>query len=154
MLLGALALLGAAGCEPLGYIQPEPPGPGVLIARRAITSEEDLLARYAAVRRRHPSLAARLDPVAADHREHLRALRGRVVGGATARPTHGSTSSVPSVPAGPDHAVATLVTAERHASKRLLGALESAPGPLAQLLASVSACEATHATLLAPEAPS
>jgi hypothetical protein len=44
--------------------------------------------------------------------------------------------------------LAALRAAERHASARLLDQLAAAPPSLAQLLASISASEATHAAIL------
>jgi hypothetical protein len=52
------------------------------------------------------------------------------------------------VPAEPAAAVAFLRAAEQHASDALLSQLGLAPASLAQLLASISASEATHAAFL------
>ena len=53
------------------------------------------------------------------------------------------------MPAGAARALASLAAAERALADRRAGALLGAPGALARLLASVAACGAGHAALLA-----
>ncbi|MGH8777330.1 MAG: hypothetical protein ACRDWI_20085, partial [Jiangellaceae bacterium] len=59
-------------------------------------------------------------------------------------------STPPPVPADPDEAVAALQAAERAAAEaRIAGCVRSEDGALAELLASIAACEAAHGALLA-----
>ena len=147
---GALLVLPAAGCaEETGPHEDVPTLVG------AIASEQDLIAGYEAARSADASLAGRLDPVLAHHREHLAVLKRHYVPGSGDRAGEGgaipSPSAVP-VPDG-DKAVAALRDAEDRAAKALAaGAAKAAPG-LAQLLASIGACEAGHAMLSSGEPP-
>jgi hypothetical protein len=111
-------------------------------------------------------LAAALQSLLAEHRAHLAQLQSRLIvpaGAASAGPAApaGPSASAgpsapggppaqrgPAVPAEPAAAVAFLRAAEQHASDALLSQLGLAPASLAQLLASISASEATHAAFL------
>lgn len=150
LLAGSLAAAVAA-CEPLGYAAPkQEEDHDVALVRRAIAGEEELVVRYDAVRRRHPRLAGRLDPLAREHVEHLRVLRGRL--SRVAAPTVSARPpKEPSVPAAPADATAALAERERVAAAHRLDDILSASPPLAQLLASISACDVVHAALLAED---
>lgn len=113
----------------------------------AIASEQNLIATYEAARSADASLAGRLDAVLAHHREHLAVLRRHYVPGSGDRADEGGGIPAPSalpVPRG-RKAVAALRDAEDRAAKaRTADAAKAAPA-LAQLLASIGACEAGHA---------
>lgn len=124
------------------------------IVRRAIKAEETLLRRYADARRLHPDLAARLDPITAQHREHRAALRrrlGTATEGAagTPTPTPPTASVPPPIPDAPDLAIAALEADEEAAARARVDDLRRASASLAQLLASVGASEASHVVALA-----
>lgn len=150
-LMGGSLALAVAACQPAGNA-PRADGtdPDVLALRRALSAEQRLLARYDAVRRRHPDLADRIDPIAAEHRHHARALAARVTPSPEPTPTP-TASPGDGWRAPPDAAEATrgLADLERAAAADRVDDLFAVPPFLAQLLASISASETTHAELLA-----
>jgi hypothetical protein len=150
---GALVALG--GCLP--DTEPAAPArsPEERLRARVADEVDDLAARYAAVMARFPQGRPELSMLAAEHEAHVRALRGR---GPASRPRSPSPSPSPSpsatgpaAPAVPEtlaEARASLAVVERAASRRR-GRQATGTGPeLARLLASIAACEATHAALL------
>lgn len=147
--LGGAALLPpwTAGCTPETVMHDDVP-----VLAGAIASEQNLIASYEAVLSAQPSLAARLDPVLARHREHLAVLKRHYVPGSGDRADEGGGIPAPRavpMPGGPggDGALEALRRAEdRAAAARTADAAKAAP-ELAQLLASVGACEAGHAML-------
>jgi len=150
--VAAALLLVAAGCKGIAALgTPPKPAPDVTVATDAIAVETQLIARYGDVLAANPALAPTLRPLLAHHHEHLARLRARLivpVGGqplATPRATPRPTGRVPG-----SHTAALgyLRDAEDAASGALLTHLATAPPSLAQLLASISASEATHALIL------
>ena len=143
-----------AGCKGLGALgTPPKPAADVAVTRDAITVESNLIARYGAVLAAVPSLAGELRPLLAQHHDHLARLRARlIIPRGAAQPSaspSGTTSPRPApVPGTPAGAVADLRDAENAAAAALLAHLDAAPPSLAQLLASISASEATHALIL------
>lgn len=149
-----------AGCKGLAALGPVPGiGSDVRTLDRAVFDEELMVATYKAaitsMAAAGPGVNAGKKAVAlvsgvlAEHERHLTALRARLVLPqrlATATPSPSPTA--PSLPAGQAAMFAALATAERHASARLLRELVDAPAPLAQLMASIGASEASHALLL------
>lgn len=155
VLLGSSLLL-TVSCGRLGGVGAEDDDPDVSVIRQVIKAEEGLVASYADARRRHPDLATRIDPVAAQHREHLAALRRRL-GAVPATPSAApSPASDPlrvprPLPDSPELAIAALQADEDAAARARVDDLRRASGALAQLLASVGASEASHVVLLAGE---
>jgi hypothetical protein len=151
MLGGALAL-GlplAAGCGRRRAVIPAP-HPDVAVLRTAIDNESGLIALYEAVTTKHAALAERLAPLLAHHRDHLSVLRRHYVPGSgegTPRPTAPGAPAV--VPDDPGKAIVSLRTAERQAAASRAADVEKVPSGLAQLFASIGACEAGHAAALA-----
>jgi hypothetical protein len=142
----------AAGCKGIMALgTPPKAAPDVTVATDAIAVEAQLIARYGKVLAANPGLAHTLRPLLAQHHEHLTRLRARLivpVGGQplpTPRATVRHTAAVPGSPAA---ALGYLRDAEDAASEALLVHLATAPPSLAQLLASISASEATHALIL------
>jgi len=142
------------GCKGVGALgTPPKPAADVAVTRDAITVESTLNARYGAVLAAVPSLAGELGPLLAQHHDHLARLRARlIIPRAGAQPS-ASPSGTPSprpapVPRTPAGALAYLRDAENTAAASLLAHLDAAPPSLAQLLASISASEATHALIL------
>ncbi len=141
-----------AGCKGIAALGPLPePAADVVALDHAIADEELMIARcQAAVTAlgsgSHSAVVAR---VLADHRLHLDALRSRLVLPprlATARPRPSPTP--PALPTGRHAVLADLAAAERTASARLAGQLLAMPAPLAQLMASIGASEASHVVML------
>ncbi|GAA2447478.1 hypothetical protein GCM10010191_75890 [Actinomadura vinacea] len=118
----------------------------------AIAAEQDLIALYEASRRAHAALSRHIDPMLAHHREHLAVLRRHYVPGSGDRAGEGGTvpqPKRPEAPGGEAQALAALRRAEsRAAAARAAEVIRAGPG-LAQLLASIGACEAGHAAALA-----
>jgi hypothetical protein len=152
--LAALAVtlpLVAGGCKGIGALgTPPKPAPDVAVVTSAITVETHLIARYGAILAAVPGLAGELRPLLAQHHEHLARLRARLVIPQGARPTATPTPSFSPapVPGTATSALTYLRDAEDAAATSLLAHLEQATPSLAQLLASISASEATHAQLL------
>ena len=152
----ALPLIAVAGCQGVGALAaPPPPAPDVGVLKAAIAGEKLMIARYEAVlagpARGARGLTQALDPLLAEHRAQLAQLRSRLVvpaGAASPAPSGPEHRPGQAVPAQPAAAVAVLRGAEQHASDVLLSHLGTVPPSLAQLLASISASEATHAAIL------
>lgn len=128
---------------------PPVPLPDVAVLNAAISAEQRLIALYEAVRGAHGGLAGRLDPLLAHHREHLTVLRRHHRPGTL--PSSASPSATPPAPVVPDtagRALAELRAAEGQAARDRAAAVERVGPGLAQLFASIGACEAGHAALL------
>ncbi len=133
---GALGL--AAACT-------EPATPRVVTAderrtKEAAIREEALLSLYEAALAAFPALTALLAPLRDDHVQHRKALGGSATPIATASP--GSVGKTP-VEARLRIAALEKATATSHATQAL-----RAGRALAPLLASLSACEASHVAVL------
>jgi len=152
---GAVTLsLAAAGCRGLAALGTPPrAAPGVAVAGDAIAVEARLIAHYGAVLAAVPALAGTLRPLLAQHHDHLARLRSRLIIPPGSRASHPASPSA-SPPGGapvlgsPAAALRYLRDAEDAAAAAQLAHLAAAPPSLAQLLASISASEATHALIL------
>lgn len=146
-------LLAVAGC--LGPPDSPPVDPFAAERRlreRVAREVSELSSAYDAVLARFPEAADELATLAAEHAAHIAALRGPQP---SAPPSTASTppSSPPaSVPSTVAEARVVLAAAERAASERRTRQAVTAPARTARLLASIAACEATHAALLEREA--
>jgi hypothetical protein len=162
LLAGAATLpLLAAGCRgTMALGTPPQPAPDVGVLRDATATEQTLVTRYQDALRllraapatgNEPALSAILARLLAEHQEHLRQLRARLIPGspqaAGSRPPR---VPRPARPSTTGQAVTSLISAERAASDHLLRQVTTAgvPASLAQLLASISASEATHVPVL------
>jgi hypothetical protein len=148
----AMLPLVAAGCKGIAALgTPPKAAPDVTVATDAIAVEKQLIARYSEVLAANPGLAPALRPLLAQHHEHLTRLRAQLIVPAGGQPlpapraTARHTAPVPGTPAA---ALGYLREAEDAASGALQAHLATAPPSLAQLLASISASEATHALIL------
>lgn len=152
--IAAAALpLAVAGCKGIGALgTPPKAAPGVAVVGDAITVETRLIAHYGAVLAAVPALAGSLRPLLAQHHDHLARLRARLIippGSRAHDPVSPSGSPAPfAVPGTPAAALRHLRDAENAAATAQLAHLAAAPPSLAQLLASISASEATHAMVL------
>ncbi|GAA4371099.1 hypothetical protein GCM10023088_23220 [Actinomadura verrucosospora] len=159
-LLGRAALLGGGALPVLPWIAsctaeaaPAPEDVPVLVG--AIAAEQNLIASYEAARSSNASQATRLDPVLAHHRRHLAVLRRHYVAGSGNRAGEGGAVPSPvaaSVPAGAAGLAALRDMEDRAARGRMADAAKAGPA-LAQLLASIGACEAGHAMTVKGGAP-
>ncbi|CNG38433.1 hypothetical alanine rich protein [Mycobacterium tuberculosis] len=121
----------------------------------AIASERELIAAYEAARSSGSVPAGRLDPVLAHHREHLAVLKRHYVPGSGDRADEGGALPGPSpAPAVPGGSVLGWLRdlEDRAARARTADAAQAGPA-LAQLLASIGACEAGHAGAARGEPP-
>ncbi|SHG75768.1 hypothetical protein SAMN05443575_2709 [Jatrophihabitans endophyticus] len=118
-----------------------PPAP----LRAAVAAERRLIADLDATTGGTASVRGVLVQARADHAAHLRALEAVVAGyGAPAAAATASRS-----PAGTPRSAAELRAAEHRASQQAAARAGTLHGRSAALLASIAACEATHAELLA-----
>lgn len=148
----AAASLGTAGCATLHAASAAARVPGdVTVLRSAIAAKSAMIARYTATAAAYPQLRPALGPLLGDHQAHLAELRHRLVEPPHPAPGLGPPSAQPEgpVPSGQGAAVAALASAERSAAAEHVAQLRSAAPSLAQLFASIAACEATHVTALA-----
>jgi len=131
--------------------------PDVTVLRAAIAAKEQMIAMYEAARAAHPTLSGRLDPLISDSAAHLAELRQRLIEparaaeGTTAERTTGipgGASPSPPAPGNRTAALAALRSAERAAAAAHVRQLRAVAPSLAQLLASIAACEATHVAAL------
>ncbi|MFI0485887.1 ferritin-like domain-containing protein [Actinomadura sp. 9N215] len=148
---GALVLPWLAGCA----AEAAAPRADLPALVGAIASEQNLIATYEAARSMNRSLAGRLDPVLAHHREHLDVLKRHYVPGSGDRADEGGAIPAPrasSVPRGGGVLVTLRDAEDRAAKERRAEAAKAGPG-LAQLLASIGACEAGHAMRVKGDVP-
>jgi hypothetical protein len=131
---------------------PPPPAPDVRLLRSAISAEQQLISRYHAVLAgpgHNAAAAQRLAAILAEHGQHLAKLRSRlVVPAGSAQSVSPAATPTASTPADLGTALAGLAAAEDAAAQRLASGLLTVPPSLAQLLASISASEATHVPVL------
>ena len=157
----ALPLL-VAGCRgPQALGRPPQPSAAVRHLRAAIAAEQSMVASYQrvlallsdgrAATGGGPAARATLTGLLAEHQDHLRALRSRLIPGSPQAAGSGSlpSPSVTEVPAAPRPAISYLGHSEQAASDRLMSQVLLVPPSLAQLFASISASEATHVPVLA-----
>lgn len=157
-LVGRRALLAGAALLPLAACRsepapPPPPDPDDLLRTAAAAREQALLADYDRLLAALPALATRLLPLRAEHAEHLLALTGPPP---SRSPSPSPTSSplppppeVPPAPAPADALAALLAAEQAAAGAHVADALAAADRDLAGLLASLAACESSHAVALA-----
>ncbi len=153
--LAALAAAGAAGCapgHPWPWASPPRQAPDVAVLRDAIAAEDAMISRYAAVISALPALGATVSPLLRQHQEHLAQLRQRLLvppGAPAPSPSVTARAHRAPVPAGQAAALGYLRAAERDQAASVVRSLATVRTPsLAQLLASIGACEAAHAALL------
>lgn len=165
-------LLAASGCRSSdAFDGPDPlagrpsPGHDVVVLQAAISAEEALISLYVtatatATAKEGSKLLASL---LAQHRQHLARLRAALVlppGPATASPSVTASAGATASPgatasAGGDAGgkgagvIARLRAAERASAAAGLRRLATVDPSLAQLLASIAACDATHVAALA-----
>ena len=165
-------LLAASGCRSAdAFDGPDPlagrpsPGRDVVVLQAAISAEEALISLYVtatatATAKEGSKLLASL---LAQHRQHLARLRAALVlppGPATASPSVTASAGATASPGATASAgggaggkgagvIARLRAAERASAAAGLRRLATVDPSLAQLLASIAACDATHVAALA-----
>lgn len=137
--LTSAALLVATACTSTRRQDPPAVDPDVALRDAAVARETALLALYADAIAGSPTLAMRLAPLRADHEAHLAAL-----GGAPAAAPSASPAVTPTTPG----VLVQLKAAEQTAARDHAAATAGASRELAAVLASLAACEASHAVVL------
>ena len=133
--LGGAAL---SGCGLFGGDSDSPTGADATV-RPLLTEAVALAGAYDKAAAAHPDLAARLKPLAADHRAHASAL-AKLIGTSVPRAAAAATGS--------GDVLAGLRTAEQTAQRTAITACKQAPADRAALIGSIAACRATHAEAL------
>lgn len=145
-----ILISGCRGVQVLGA--PPPPAPEVRLLRAAIIAEQLMVSRYHAILAgpaANAAAAAKLAGLLAEHEQHLAQLKSRLI----IPPGSAQSRGLAAVGSGglnldlPD-SLGALSADEHAASQRLATELLTAPPALAQLLASISASEATHVPVL------
>jgi hypothetical protein len=144
------ALLATAGCRSSdAFAGPDPLAgrpvlsPDVVTLQEVITAERAMIALYQAAVNGDTQTARALEGLLAQHRQHLGRLQARLV----LPPGWGSAS--PSSSRAPARVtIAQLRAAERASATDLVRRLVGVPPALAQLFASIAACDATHVVVL------
>ncbi|MEU7892922.1 hypothetical protein AB0B45_08650 [Nonomuraea sp. NPDC049152] len=147
VLAGGAAMAALSGCT---AGPPEPaaskaPDPEHLLLRELIADKERTIGLYAVL---VGAGGAKLTPFMARHEEHLAALRERLPAETT--PSASATPSSPPSPSKkpPKVSLTRLRDTERKAAAMRARQLGTASPSLAQLIASIGACEALHALAL------
>ncbi len=161
-------LLAAAGCRSSdAFAGPDPlagrprPAPDVVTLQAVIAAEENLIGLYRTALSGHSAAAGQaqeLKPLLAQHEQHLTRLRARLIQPPGTAPVPASSVPASSVPASPSAStsaaasapvtIARLRAAERASAAGLVRRLATVEPALAQLFASIAACDATHVTAL------
>lgn len=139
------ALGACAGPDPLAG--PPPLSSEVRALLQAVTAEQNLIWVYKRTIAAYSALAPDLRALLAEHQAHLTQLRARVIE-PPGKTVPGTVTRKPAVPGTPATALARLGAAEHAASTAQLRRLAGASPAVAQLYASIAACEATHVTAL------
>ena len=162
MLASAAALpvlLGTASCRsedlftgPDPLVGPPRPAPDVVTLQAVIAAEHIMIQLYRAAigANRAAARAHGLEPLLAEHEQHLVRLRARLLvpAGAQASPSPSpGAASAPGAPRG-RVTIARLRTAERASATGLVQRLGPVEPALAQLFASIAASDVTHVTAL------
>jgi len=119
--------------------------PDVALIAAAVAQEQSLLLAYDEALVEHPELAAQLTPLRDEHAQHLARLQPTVP---TPTPTPTVASSAATTRELPSTRRAKLAALERNAAAAHGTAALTASRRLAPVLASLSACEASHAVVL------
>jgi hypothetical protein len=152
VLIGGATVAALAGCS-TKRPQQLPPRPDLAVLLGAMANEERLIALYESARGQHPELGRHLDPLLAHHQAHLTVLRRHYVPGTNGGPAPRATTAspggaAPAVPRGRRQAVTALRSAESRAATARTADLTKVSAGMAQLFASIGACEAGHAAWL------
>ncbi|MFD8528525.1 hypothetical protein ACFV0L_14035 [Streptosporangium canum] len=140
--VAAAAVAGCAAEEP-EPLRAEPPDPETVLLRQLIAGKEQAVALYAS------AASAKLAPFGKRHEAHLAELRRRLPPDATPAPASpGTPSPSPSGSPGAKASVRSLQRLEQKAAALRPRQLDGVSPALAQLIASIGACEAAHAVAL------
>ncbi|MET8138971.1 hypothetical protein ABZU32_01540 [Sphaerisporangium sp. NPDC005288] len=139
-----------AGPAPGAAPTPRPPDAETVLLTGVIADKEQMVALYRQAARANAKTAARLQPFQQRHEAHLAELRRRLP--APVPPPAGTPTPSASAGGSPSAAavsIGTLRHMEGKAAAARVRQVRTVSAPLAQLLASIGACEAAHAAALA-----
>ena len=140
--------LALSGCKgPAVLSAPPHPSQQTQVLLHAVTAEQDLIWVYAKVMALYSALGGTLAPLRAEHEAHLAQLRARVIE-PPGRQSQAAVSLRPRIAGTQAAALAQLRATEQAAVTAQMGRLAAAPASLAQLYASIAACESTHVGVL------
>ncbi|NUP00562.1 MAG: hypothetical protein HOW59_21810 [Nonomuraea sp.] len=142
---GAAALTACSASGPAERATPEPDSPQTVLLRQVVADKERTVGLYSAA---IAAGADALEPFLAHHQAHLAELRKYLPAGAppSATPSAATPAASPSKP--PKPSLTRLRDAERKAAAARPRQLAGLSPGLAQLIASIGACEAVHAVSL------
>jgi hypothetical protein len=142
-------LLAATGCRsselfagPDPLAGPPSPSPDVITLKAVIAAEGNLIQLYKTA---ISGVSRATAPLLSQHEQHLAQLTARLVIPPGYR---GRTGQAGTVPGGRPAGLAQLRAAERESAADLVRQLGTAQPALAQLVASIAACHATHVAAL------
>ena len=152
-------LLGTASCRsedlftgPDPLAGPPSPAPAVVTLQAVIAAEHTMIQLYRAAigGDRAAAQAHSLEPLLAEHEQHLARLQARLIvpAGAQASPSPSPGTSGAAGAARGRVTIARLRAAERASAAGLVQRLGPVEPALAQLFASIAASDATHVTAL------
>jgi hypothetical protein len=158
---GSFGLAGAlAGCKGIAALGPVPHvSPEIVTLEHAISAEETMVATYRAavnqlgntsITSGNGSDAQTVAAIGAEHLEHLRQLRARLIlpPRYKTKPGANRPPKPPPLPADAKAVIAALAGYEHSAATRLTSELITVPAALAQLMASIAASESAHVVYL------
>ncbi|WP_248960357.1 twin-arginine translocation signal domain-containing protein [Sphaerisporangium perillae] len=148
----AAAVAGCSGEQQAPPSTPKPPDPETVLLTSVIADKEQMVALYRQAAGPGGKTAARLRPFQQRHEAHLAELRRRLPAAATPSasspaPSGSASSGGSASPAAVS--VGRLREMERKAAAARPRQMGTVSPALAQLLASIGACEAAHAAALA-----
>jgi hypothetical protein len=155
-------LLAAAGCRSSDvFTGPDPlagkpqPAPDVVTLQAVIAAEENLVSLYRAAVSGDSGTARgrQLASLLGQHQQHLTQLRARLIvpagtASTSPAPSAGPTATAPAKVRPAKVSIAQLRTAERASATNLVKRVAAVEPALAQLFASIAACDATHVIAL------
>ncbi|WP_336211206.1 ferritin-like domain-containing protein [Nonomuraea sp. LPB2021202275-12-8] len=143
VLAGGAVVVALAGCSSPA-VQPPPPAqdsPELVLARRLIAEKEQTIALYSTMIAKGGD---RLVPFRARHEAHLAELRRRFPKATPSAAQSATQSATASPTAAPKVSLSRLRSLERRAAAQRPRQLSGVSPQLAQLIASIGACEALH----------
>ena len=134
----------AAACTADKPLRPSVPSAKDALRSDAVARERELVDAYSASLSRHPAQRTLLAAILGDHAAHLAALTAT----ATPSPTATASPTLPQPLSLGQLAALETKAARDHADACVRAGADCDAGSLALLLASLAACEASHAALL------
>ncbi|NUT11325.1 MAG: hypothetical protein HOQ38_12700 [Nonomuraea sp.] len=142
---GAAALTACSASGPSGPATPAPDSPQTVLLRQVVADKERTIAAYSAM---IAGGAGVLEPFRAHHQAHVAELRKYLPAPVSPSPSSSGTSPAPTPSGSPKPSLSRLRDMERKAAAARPRQLAGLSPGVAQLIASIGACEAVHAVSL------